>query len=321
MLAVKTLFNTAHALRLVRKHRIQHVISGHLLSVCLAALACKKLHAVSLTLIVYGAEFKVWGKYRVIRKFLKQALDRAEKIIVINDAVMGEYMDFQVPEERVVKITPGVDPRRFYPGDKPARLIKEFGLEGKKVLLTVARLDERKGHDKVIEALPAILKVMPEIRYLIAGTGEEEPRLRSMVRELGLEEQVLFAGSLADDALPLYYNLCDIFILPNRETERYALWKGEIEGFGIVFLEAAACGKPVIAGRSGAVDEVVIDGDTGLLVDPRSAPDIAGAVLRLCRAGGERTRMGARARARAEEKFLWQDRAEQFRNLIHDLEK
>ena len=109
-------------------------------------------------------------------------------------------------------------------------------------------------HDKIIEALPAILEQVPDVVYLIVGTGREEERLRVYAQEKGVADRVIFAGHVPDEELPAYYNAADVFIMPNREEGT------NVEGFGIVFLEANACGIPVIGGRSGGTVDAIADG-------------------------------------------------------------
>jgi len=169
-------------------------------------------------------------------------------------------------------------------------------LNGARLILTVGRLVERKGHDVVIRALPGIRRAVGPVRYLIAGAGPEEARLRTLAREVGCADDVVFAGHVDDRDLPLFYAACDVFVMPSRALEQ----RDGIEGFGIVFLEAGACGKPVVGGRSGGIADAVLDGITGVLVDPRSVDEVTGALTRLLQDRGEAARMGGEGRRRAE---------------------
>ncbi|MDA0747911.1 MAG: glycosyltransferase family 4 protein, partial [bacterium] len=194
----------------------------------------------------------------------------------------------------------------------PAR-IEQLGLQNKKVLLTLARLDQRKGHDTALRALASLNR--SDIVYLIGGKGREEPRLRELTSQLGLESQVRFLGFVPDADLPTIYNLCDIFVMPNRVTEGTQL-SGDIEGFGISFIEAGACGKPVIAGRSGGAVEAVLDEQTGLLVDPRTEIDTAAAITRLLDEPGLSATLGAQARQRIQREFDWRILARQLEEIL-----
>src|SRR5207244_13456776 len=155
------------------------------------------------------------------------------------------------------------------------------------LLLSVGRLQRRKGHDVAIQAVAALRSRCPNVRYVIAGDGDERQRLERLVGEHHLEGRVLFAGIVADADLPAFYAACDVFLLPNRVDD------GDIEGFGIVFLEAAASGRPVIGGDSGGVPEAVERDVTGLLVDGASVEAVADASDAPATVG-ERVRRGGR---------------------------
>ncbi|MFT5370313.1 MAG: glycosyltransferase involved in cell wall biosynthesis, partial [Candidatus Latescibacterota bacterium] len=161
--------------------------------------------------------------------------------------------------------------------------------------------DQRKGHDKVLQAMPQLPE---DVVYLIGGRGREEDRLRQITADLKLENRVHFLGFVADEDLPTLYNLCDVFVMPNRVTEGTAL-AGDIEGFGITFIEAGSCEKPVIAGRSGGAVEAVLDGQTGLIVDPTSENEIAQAILRLLNEPDFAREIGQQARKRIQNELDW----------------
>jgi phosphatidylinositol alpha-1,6-mannosyltransferase len=170
------------------------------------------------------------------------------------------------------------------------------------VVMTVGRLQRRKGHDVAIAAIARLAGTHPHVRYVIAGDGEERPRLERLTADLGLGGRVCFAGEVASAELPRYFAACDIFLMPNRVDG------ADFEGFGLVFLEAAAAGKPVIAGRSGGAPEAVEEGRTALLVDPESAEGVAAALARLAGSASERDALGRAGRARVVDAFTW-DRA------------
>ena len=166
------------------------------------------------------------------------------------------------------------DDRRFRPGDPPAGLREKFGLPpGRQIILTICRLSRAegyKGYDEILRALLEVRRAVPTAHYLLGGRGDDLPRIRQMVTELGLEDAVTLAGFVAEEDLIPCYQLCDVFAMPSRG-----------EGFGIVFLEALACGRPVLAGnRDGSVD-ALLDGELGVLVDPEDIAGIAAALVDL----------------------------------------
>lgn len=151
--------------------------------------------------------------------------------------------------------------------------MNRYSLNGYQILLTVGRLslaDNYKGFDVVMRALPEVLRVKPNVKYLIVGKGDALDLLKNLARQLGIEANIVFTGFVPDEELVNYYNLCDAFVMPSNG-----------EGYGIVFLEAMACGKPVIAGNADGARDPLMDGRQGILVDPDNVNEVAQAILRL----------------------------------------
>jgi phosphatidylinositol alpha-1,6-mannosyltransferase len=194
--------------------------------------------------------------------------------------------------------------------------VARFGLQGKRVLLTLSRIVERKGHDRVIEALPRVLREIPQTCYLIGGRGGYQRTLEARVNRLGLREQVCFAGYIPDDRLNDFYNLAEVYVMPCRELSD----QGNVEGFGITFLEAGACGLPVIAGRSGGVEDAVVEGETGIVVDPWDVDAVAHAIVRLLKGPELAGKMGRAGRKRAEQ-LSWDRAAHRVLDLSRQIER
>jgi phosphatidyl-myo-inositol dimannoside synthase len=204
-----------------------------------------------------------------------------------------------VDASRVTVVYPGVDTVRFSPGVDGRSIRRRHGLEGKFVLLSVARIERRKGHDLVLQALARLVPALPSLHYLIVGDGGERARLEAMTAELGLGRCVTFAGKVTEADLPRYYAACDVFAHPNRVEGT------DLEGFGLVFLEAAASGRPSIGGNSGGVPEAVQDAATGLLVSGTDTDELAQAIARLHASPAHLQAMGAAARDRVVREFDW----------------
>jgi phosphatidylinositol alpha-1,6-mannosyltransferase len=203
-----------------------------------------------------------------------------------------------LPERRVRLLYPGVDTTRFVPAPPDAAVRARLGWSRRKVLLTVGRLQKRKGHDVMVRALATLRRRRPDTLYSIVGDGDERSHLERLVDELDLSGHVQFLGAVDEDTLLSCYQQCDLFVLPNREIE------GDIEGFGMVLLEAQACGKPVITGQSGGTMEAIKVPDTGILVDCHQAETLAAAVDDLLSDATRSQRMGEAARQWAIE-FGW----------------
>jgi phosphatidylinositol alpha-1,6-mannosyltransferase len=225
------------------------------------------------------------------------------------DILVGAGID----AHRVRVLNNGVDTTTYYPVSQAEELHtvralrKELGAEDRILILTLARVIKRKGQDSVIEALARLRtqdRMPPEgVRYVIAGTGpsEEVQRLRELASRLGVQDLIVFHGHVPAEAMRTFYNACDLYVMNSRR-----LRDGEdedIEGFGITFLEAGACGKPVIGGRSGGVPDAVADGYSGFLVDPENIEELADRLARLVLDRQLRERMGAEGLRRAREGF------------------
>lgn len=301
---LKTTLTVIYAvLATVFRRRVRHHC-GQVVSSGLAGLICKKLFRASYLVYVYGSETVRLGKNPLANLLMRSILKNSERVIAISQYTADEFVRFGVDPEQITIVYPGVDTGVFKPIGPDTTLISRYDLSGKRILLTVARLDERKGHDLVIRALAALSTEFPDLVYLIAGKGRESNRLRELAEESGVENRVLFLGFVPEEALPSVYNLCDVFVMPNRVTTASAL-VGDVEGFGISFMEASACGKPVIAGRSGGAVEAVVDGETGMLIDPNSPEDLTEAIRRLIIDPDLRRRLGDAGRRRAEASYDW----------------
>lgn len=201
----------------------------------------------------------------------KHVYKNAQRVFSISNYTKRILTNEGIRPEKIDVINNGVDLDRFRPLE--VKNISEMLEE--KILLTVSRLDKHKGHDLVIEALPYVLKKIKKVKYLIIGQGPEEQKLRELVKSKGLNDCVSFLGYVSDKDLVKYYGLCDAFIMLSKEIS------GDFEGFGLVYLEANACGKPVIGARTGGIEDAIKDGETGLLIDDLAAQNVASTILKL----------------------------------------
>jgi phosphatidylinositol alpha-1,6-mannosyltransferase len=203
----------------------------------------------------------------------------------------------------------GTDPIFFHPLDNQT-IKKKLGYEGKKIILTTARLIERKGIDTVIKALPLVIKEIPNVRYVIIGEGRFKGKLKQISQEIGMDKYINFVGKVPYSALNDYYNLSDIYVMPSKGT------LPDIEGFGIVFLEANACGKAVIGARTGGVPSAILDGETGLLIKERDPLELSKVIIRLLKNDELRNRLGRQGRKRVLESANWDVVARRIFELI-----
>jgi phosphatidylinositol alpha-1,6-mannosyltransferase len=201
----------------------------------------------------------------------------------------------------------GVNPQVFTPAPKPSYLIERYGLSDKKVILTLARITERKGHDIMLRALPTVLKSCPNLVYVIAGTGGHQRNLEKLAHDLELDDHVLFCGYVPNEELADHYNLCDVYVMASFEIAV----KGDVEGFGITYLEAGSSGKPVVACATGGVTDAVEHEVNGLVVPPGDSDSLAAALLRVLEDSDLAERLAAAGRKRVEQTYNWRSIARQ----------
>lgn len=290
-----------HALSLYHRQGFDWIECGQPWPFGLIALIFKRWFGTPYLIWSHGNDVLKPQRYPVVRSLLLLSLKNADGIVANSQATKEEIFKLGVDPERVLVINPSVDTRRFHPQIDDSKVVTRHHLQGKRVILTVARLVERKGIDMVIRAMPKVLEAVPDAVYLVIGTGPYQGKLERLVEELGLEEQVIFVGYVPDAELLLYYGACDVFVLASRTLAD----KGEVEGFGIVYLEAGACGKPVIGGRGGGTSEAVEDGVTGLLIDPLDVNEIANAIVRVLKDEELARRLGENGRKRAMREPDW----------------
>ncbi len=231
-------------------------------------------------------------------------LRNVDGMFPISHYTEGLVRELGVSTARSKIILNGCNTERFQPVDASG-LRAELGLEGRKVLLSVCRLVPRKGVDTVLEALPEIRRHVPDAVYVIGGEGPDRARLEARARELNVSEHVRFLGYFPKERLPELYSSCDVFVLGAREE------RPDVEGFGLVLLEANACGKPAVATRSGGVGDAIAHGETGLVVDPTSGALAAGVVKVLTDAALSQ-RMRENSRARVLRCATWDRVADEF---------
>ena len=248
---------------------------------------------------------------RAKQRWLRRTLEDSACVVAVSRFTRQQVIDrYGIPAEKVIAMPPGVDVQRFRPGLDAASLKQKFGIGDRKVILTLARIVERKGHDLVVRALPEVRRQMPDVLYLIAGPADRDylPRLKRLIQESGVEDAVRFLGYVPAGDLPLLYNLADVYAMPSRELRE----AGDTEGFGITYLEANACGTPVIGGRSGGVGDAIADGETGFLVDPENPRELAEKLVALLSNRNLREKLGRQGRRRVEQNFTWKRIAERL---------
>lgn len=233
------------------------------------------------------------------RRFLyRRTVRKAERIYAISDYLADLIRQASGRREGIRLLYAGVDIKLLDGQPEPAAARTRFGLGTGPLVLSLGRLVPRKGFDMALEAVALLRDDFPGLTFVVGGSGPDEDRLREMTSRLGIQQTVRFVGYVPQEDLLMWYAACDVFTMPSREDD-------DVEGFGIVYLEANAAGKPVVAGRSGGVPDAVADGENGLLVAPESPDEIASAIRALLRDPERRRRMGENGRERIRLRFNW----------------
>ena len=285
---------------LIARDQITELHCGRCLPEGWLAFLLKKVSSVPYVCYVHGEDVEsaatsrelTWMTHRVLRnaKFLVANSQNTASLLRENWNVAPDYI-------RVLH--PGVDAGRFVPATRDADARQELGWQDRSVVLTVGRLQKRKGHDVMIRALESIRKEIPDVLYCIIGGGEERGPLQQMTQKLELGEHVQFLGEIDDKSMIRCYQQCDLFALPNRQVGR------DIEGFGMVLVEAQSCGRPVLAGASGGTRETMKVGKTGVVVPCEDPGPLAREVSSLLSDPDRLEEMGAAARPHVLDRLDW----------------
>jgi glycosyltransferase involved in cell wall biosynthesis len=245
------------------------VITTHL-NFTLAAYWLRRLTGIPYWTVAHGVE--AWD---IKQSVLRTALRYADKILAVSSYTRDRLLQEQNLSPDKISLLPNTfDLNRFQIATKPTYLLEQHKLKPEQpLILTVARLAEAeryKGYDQILKALPLIRQSIPQVHYIIVGTGDDQRRIEQLIQQQGLQDCVTLAGFVPDHQLADYYNLCDIFAMPSKR-----------EGFGIVYLEALACGKPVLGGNQDGATDALSQGKLGALVDPDNAEEIAQTIIQI----------------------------------------
>jgi phosphatidylinositol alpha-1,6-mannosyltransferase len=287
-------------LRLGLTHRFDAVHAGRVLPEGLVAWLIARLTRRPVVIYAHGEEITTWRRSPRRRRAMRFAYRHADTVIANSDFTRDQLLALGVDPASVEVIHPGVDLERFHSGYEVGDLHQSIGLEdGQKLILSVGRLSRRKGFDQVIAALPTLLENGIDVRYAIIGIGEDLDYLHQRAEERGVADRVHFLGHVAPADLPRWYCAADLFAMPNREID------GDTEGFGMVFVEAAACGTPSVAGQAGGTAGAVLDGVTGLRIDGANPDEVKQGLQRMLGNPALIAELSANGESRARTEFSW----------------
>jgi phosphatidylinositol alpha-1,6-mannosyltransferase len=273
----------------------------------------RKKGVMNIVALTHGHEVW-WAKLWPFSLAISFIGNNVDHLTYLGDFTKSEIAKALSPKakSRLIKIAPGIDTDHFAPDSTSERLRRDLGLADKKVIVSVGRLVHRKGQDILIQSLPAILEKHPTAHILMVGEGPYRKDLTRMVEKLELSGAVTFIGRIQYKDLPRYICVGDIFAMPSRSR----LAGLEVEGLGIVYLEASSCALPVIAGRSGGAPDAVDESVTGFSVDGTSPTEVSTALIKLFDDPIRAKAMGAAGRSWIIEKWSWEIWAKEFNSLF-----
>jgi phosphatidylinositol alpha-1,6-mannosyltransferase len=302
---------TSKLMRLARKKGARAIHCGRALPEGWLAWLLRLRTGLPYWIYVHGEELEYGHQSRQLGWMMRRVFDGATGVVANSANTAGLLRrDWQIPEARLHTLHPGVDAGRFLPATRDLSVRRRLGWGERPVILTVGRLQKRKGQDMLIRAMSAIREQLTDVLYSIVGDGHERAALESLIATNGLAGHVELRGEPSDAELIECYQQCDLFVLPNRTVE------GDFEGFGMVLVEAQSCGKPVIAGDSGGTGETMDVGRTGLIVDCTQPEPLARGVIELLQDRPRCNQMGRAAREWVTGRFDWPKLASQAASIL-----
>jgi phosphatidylinositol alpha-1,6-mannosyltransferase len=293
---------TRRAVAALGEHGCDSVLFGASAPLGLLAPALRRAGAKRIVGLTHGHEAG-WAALPVARGLLRRIGDGTDVL-----TYLGEYFRVRLARAvspaaaaRMVRLAPGVDTATFRPGAGGAEVRRRLGLGGRPVVLCVSRLVPRKGQDTLLRAWPGVLAAAPDARLLLVGSGPFGKDLRNLAERLRLTGSVHFTGAVPGQDLPAYYDAADVFAMPCR-TRRGGL---DVEGLGIVYLEASATGLPVIGGDSGGAPDAIRDGESGYVVPGRSVAAVTDRIVQLVTDPGKAKAMGEKGLAWVQREWRW----------------
>lgn len=247
------------------------------------------------------------------RQVLRLIGESTDAVTYVSEYTRRRFAAAFGPSARLVHQPGGVDTETFRPDPLRRRAIRQrYGLENRDVIVCLSRLVPRKGQDALIRAMPAIIRRAPDAVLVVVGGGPYRKSLESLARRHGVTDHVVFTGRVPSEEIVDHHRMADVFAMPCR-TRGGGL---DVEGLGIVYLEASACGVPVVAGRSGGAPETVLDERTGLVVDGTSDAEIVDAVAGLLTDRPRASAMGVRGRNWVLDRWRWEDLARGMEQVL-----
>lgn len=302
-----------HSIWICLRYRIKSIHAGRVLPEGAIALICSRLFRIPCIVYAHGEEITTWrqnGKFKAMTWVYRHC----DRIIANSEFTQQALLELNINPDKISLIHPGVDLAVFRPALPCDDLKPQLGISpATPLLLSVGRLSRRKGFDHVIKAIADLQQQGQTVHYALIGIGEDQDYLQTLAKQLGIANQVHLLGHVAASDLPRWYNACELFVMPNREVN------GDTEGFGMVYIEAAACGKTAISGCVGGPPNAVLHQRTGLNVNGENITELSHAINQLLTDTQLREQLAQHALQRAQQQLSWPAVAQQTKQLLNSM--
>jgi phosphatidylinositol alpha-1,6-mannosyltransferase len=302
---------TRRAVKLMNQFDAKLIWFGAAAPLALMAAHLRKNGATRIIALTHGHEVW-WAKLPIFRQLLSKISRDVDVLTYLGEYTKNAIKKVVSDQSKLIKIAPGIDVDHFQPSEKSTDLIHKLNISNRPVIVSVGRLVHRKGQDKLIVAMSQVIKDFPTAVLLLVGEGPIKYMLQKLVQHHSLEKNVVFAGRVQLDELPRYIQLGQIFAMPARDR----FFGLEVEGLGIVYLEASACALPVIVGNSGGAPDAVISEKTGLIVDGTSPDQIANSIKSLLQQPELAKSYGSAGREWVVNEWRWEIWSKRFNSLL-----
>ena len=299
----------AAAIKVMKSRSLETVWFGAAAPLAISARSFKKAGAKRIIAMTHGHEVW-WAKIPPFSLALRWIGKHTNQLTYLGEFT-GDAVSAVVPREKLIRIAPGIDLEHFQPSKSQELRIK-YGIGTRPTIVSVGRLVHRKGQDRLVEALPMIKEHFPDVLLVFIGEGPHRKVLDQLAAKHGVSENILIIGRIDYSELPQYISLGDLFAMPCRSR----LFGLEVEGLGIVYLEASACGLPVVAGDSGGAPDAVIEGETGFVVNGNDRAAISARIIELLSDSEKSAAMGARGREWVNQEWNWKIWSERFNQVL-----
>jgi phosphatidylinositol alpha-1,6-mannosyltransferase len=300
------------AAKILKQYQAENIWFGAAAPLALMAKKLRKAGAKNIVALTHGHEVW-WAKLPLFKGAITKISKDVDYLTYLGEYTKNAMLPAISDQNKLVKIAPGIDTEHFSPVSVDTELLTKYRLTDRRVIVSVGRLVHRKGQDKLIEAMPEILKQFPDAVLLLVGEGPIKSMLEKLIRHHSLENHVVFTGRVQFADLPKYIQLGEVFAMPARDR----FFGLEVEGLGIVYLEASACELPVVVGRSGGAPDAVVEGVTGFTVDGSNPSEIAKVICKLLADPKLAKDLGLAGRKWVVENWRWQIWADKFNSLLN----